>query len=136
MKQDLARETKRLARFLTDGEDDQSDTENSDGGYVDEIVSRVIPHCTFAAMKQEQKRYRPLTVSWKRDPETGKPYDKFVRKGTVGDGRKFLLEVSSPSGPSSSTSRDRWVGKDVPIARARWKKAGVEEGIINRYLQL
>mmetsp|Transcript_653 Transcript_653/g.1491 ORF Transcript_653/g.1491 Transcript_653/m.1491 type:complete len:411 (-) Transcript_653:234-1466(-) len=135
MKQDLAKETKRVARFLMDGDDDQSGPENDDDGYVDEIVSRVVPHCTFAAMKQEQKRYTPLTVSWKSDPKTGKPYDKFVRKGTVGDGRKFLLEVTSPSGPSSSALRDRWVSKDVPIARARWRKAGVEEEIINRYLR-
>lgn len=133
MKQDLAKETKRLARFLMD-DDDEGSIEDCDVRYVHEIVSRVVPHCTFAAMKHERKRYTPLTVSWKNDPETGKPYDKFVRKGTVGDGRKFVIESKSSPGSSTSTSKDRWANKDALIARARWKRAGVEQGIIDRYL--
>ena len=133
MKQDLAKETKRIARFLYDG-DDHNGVENSIDQYLDEIVSRVVPYCTFSAMKRDRTRYTPLTVSWKSDPKTGKPYDEFVRKGTVGDGRKFLLETTSPSGSSSASSRDRWVDKDVLIARARWEKASVDQDIIDRYL--
>ncbi len=127
MKENLAKETKRLVKFLLDG-NDESIVENDVKRYLDELVSRVVPHCTFKAMKEEHRRYTPLTVSWKNDPKTGKPYDAFVRKGAVGEGRKFLLEITS------TTLRDRWVNKDVFIAKLRWKKAGVDQNIIDRYL--
>jgi hypothetical protein len=126
MKEDLARETKRLVKFLSD-EDDES----SEDRYLDELVSRVVPQCTFDAMKRERKRYTPLTVSWKVNPKTGKPYDEFVRKGTIGDGRKLVLETPSSS---SSALKDRWTDQDTPIAKARWNNAGVEQDIIDRYL--
>ena len=111
MKQDLVKETQRLAKFLLDddGNNGQSSDEPNDH-HLDEIVSRVVPHCTFDAMKRERKRYTPLTVSWKTNHQTSNPYDGFVRKGTVGDGRKFLLETQSSS--SSSTSKDRWIDRD------------------------
>lgn len=127
MKDNLAKETKRLAKFLLDG-NGNSTIENYNERCLDELVSRVVPHCTFEAMKKERRRYTPLTVSWRIDPKTGKPYDAFVRKGAVGDGQKFLLEMTS------TALRDRWVNKDVSIARARWKKAGVDQNIIDRYL--
>jgi hypothetical protein len=133
MKKDLAKETKRLAKFLVDDNNGESSENRKtfDDRCLDEIVSRVVPHCTFDAMKRERKRYTPLTVSWKTNPKTGKPYDKFVRKGNIGDGRKILLETPSSS---SSTLKDRWIDRDVPIAEARWKKAGVEQEIVDRYL--
>ena len=124
MKEDLARETKRLARFLLESESG----ETPDDQYLDTIVSKVVPQCTFASMKRDRKQYTPKTVSWKTDPQTGKPFE-FVRKGMVGDGRKFLLET-----PSVATLRDRWIHRDALTARARWTKASVPQEIVDRYL--
>jgi len=126
MKEDLARETRRLARFLLGGESESGELVNDD--CVETIVSKVVPSCTFEAMKQEREKYTPRTVTWKIDPETGKPFS-FVRKGVVGDGRRLVGET-----PSSSFLRDRWIHRDAPLARARWKKAGVDQAIIDRYL--
>lgn len=142
MKRDLGKETKRIAKFLLDGtdtdnrNDDHATTSvqvgemtDADKCYVDELVSRVVPHCTFAAMKRERQRYTPLTVSWKINPETGKPYDEFVRKGNVGEGGRVL------EGDFSSELKDRWINRDVSIAKARWMRANVDEKIVDRYLQ-
>ena len=130
MKRDLFGETKRLARFLfgeTDGADDDR--------ILDEIVEGVVPHCTFEAMKRERARYTPRTVSWRVRPETGRPYDAFVRRGAVGDGRRSLEEETNSSSSSSvSPLLDRWRNHDLPIARARWTRAGVDPGIRDKYL--
>eukprot|EP00536_Pseudo-nitzschia_multiseries_P018794 jgi/Psemu1/265058/estExt_Genewise1Plus.C_31240003 len=130
MKNDLETETKRLARFLLEdtNENDDEASEEEDDCRLDALVSRVVPHCTFAAMKAERHRYTPLTVAWRIDPKTGKPYDQFVRRGNVGEGNEFLRK------DSSSELRHRWVNHDAVIARARWNKAGVDAGIIDRYL--
>ena len=136
MKRDLAKEAKRLAQFLLeDGrvvshKKQEQKPEREDAAdrdrYLDEIVSRVVPHCTFEAMKREGKRYTPLTVSWNTNPDTGKPYDEFVRTGNVGDGRKILLDTTS-----SDALKGWWIDQDVPIAAARWANTGVEQEIIN-----
>jgi len=127
MKKDLSKEVRRLARFLFN--DDDTNREKCDNQYLDEIVSRVVPHCTFDAMKRERKRYTPLSVSWRTNPETGKPYDEFVRRGKVGDGKKILLDTQI-----SSTLKDRWIERDIPIAKARWKLANIKQDIVDRYL--
>jgi len=128
MKNNLEKETKRLAKFLLDDGDNGDDAVAVEDRYLDELVSRVVPHCTFVAMKQEVHRYTPLRAPWKINPKTGKPYNEFVRKGSVGDGNEFLQR------DASSKFKDRWVNHDAVIARARWNKAKVDAAIINRYL--
>ena len=126
MKNNLEKETKRLAKFLLDDDDD--DVVAVEDRYLDELVSRVVPHCTFVAMKQEVCRYTPLRAPWKINPKTGKPYNEFVRKGSVGDGNEFLQR------DASSKFKDRWVNHDAVIARARWNRAKVDPAISDRYL--
>lgn len=126
MKENLERETTRIAKFLLETVvDDENDTNDHNEDHdVKELVSRVVPHCTFSAMKQEKQKYTPLTVSWKRNPHTGILYNEFVRKGNVGDGKREC----------STELQQRWSHCDTKIAWARWKKAEIPSELCHRYL--
>ena len=117
MKTNLDEEATKLARFL---------------GVQEEALARVVdnavPHCTFAAMRTERWRYTPVTVQWKKNKSTGKPYDDFVRAGRIGDGASFLDSYFTDE------LEKQWK-KDMVIARNRWCQAGVDPSIIVRYLK-
>lgn len=117
MKNDLPYEATRLARFLGVPED-----------RIQKVLEEALPQCTFDAMKRERWRYTPQSVAWKLDPNTGRPYDDFVRSGTVGEGRtKVTKEFFTPA-------LDAQWRQAMRIAKWRWQKAGVEDKIIERYL--
>lgn len=118
MKEDLNKEATRLAKFL--GVEDER---------LEDVVNTAVSHCTFEAMKKEQWRYTPQSVSWKVDPKTGKAYDKFVRQGRIGDGQDVL---------KNSFTQDlkmQWLN-NIKRAIKRWKKTGIDRAIIERYLTL
>ncbi|KAG7343921.1 sulfotransferase family protein [Nitzschia inconspicua] len=117
MRQNLKKEAARLSKFLGVADAD-----------MDRVLAAALPSCTFDAMKQERWRYTPQSVSWKADPQTGQPYDKFVRKGRVGDGKMFLRDVFTP------TLFEKWTDNQKRAQR-RWKAAGVDPSIIDLYLQ-
>ena len=115
MKQDLKQEATRLAKFL-----DVPDEE------LESIVNTALSHCTFDAMKTERWRYTPQSVSWKVDPKTGKPYDRFVREGRIGDGKEFMEKIFT------SDLKEQWI-KNADRARRRWRDAGIDMEV-DRYL--
>ncbi|CAJ1954489.1 unnamed protein product [Cylindrotheca closterium] len=115
MKSDLEREATKLAQFL-----------GVETTRVSEVVKSAIDQCTFAAMKKERVRYTPKSVYWKKDAD-GKPYDNFVRAGRVGDGKEFANKYFSDD-LQQRRKRDR------ETSARRWRNAGVDPAIIDRYL--
>lgn len=124
MKNDLRREAHRIAQFLLSDKDD--DGEDNDNGRVI-VTDELLSHCKFEAMKQERWRYSPLTVSWKVDAKTGQQYNEFVRTGRVGDGKEFVRKHFTDE------MRDCW-SKDVALAKKRWCTAGIDQDIVQKYL--
>jgi hypothetical protein len=124
MKTNLEKETKRIANFLLDIDDDNDD-DNDDSNLNQLITQRVVPHCTFQSMKKDKLKYTPLSVGWKINPKTNKRYNEFVRSGNIGDGKQECpIDI-----------QDKWCQQDVPIAKIRWNNANVnEDKIIDRYL--
>lgn len=51
----------------------------------DFIACNILPHVTFAGMKEHRRLYEPVSVEWK-------PGFQFIRKGIVGDHRTLLSE--------------------------------------------
>jgi Sulfotransferase domain len=117
MKQDLSKEATRLAKFLGVPEVD-----------INRVLAIALPACTFDAMKHERWRYTPQSVSWKKDPQTGQSYDKFVRKGQVGDGNHFVQNTFTV------TLHEKWV-ENQRRARRRWQKVGIGQDIVDKYLK-
>ena len=141
MKHNLEHETKRIARFLLDDDDNDNDDDDDDDDARDtgtqhldllvdqlRISDRVVPYCTFAAMKRDSKLYTPLSVQWNRDPTTGQPYTGFIRTGLVGDPTTSLSKLPTQA------LQDQWLQHDVYIAQQRWRKAQIDPTIIQRYL--
>ena len=116
MKEDLERETTKLATFLGIKED-----------RLRSVVSQAIPHCTFRAMKDNRWKYTPRSVNWKIDSKTGKAYADFIREGRIGDGLKFWKAYAPPK------LQKEWKTV-VAETKIRWKIANVDEDIIRRYL--
>jgi hypothetical protein len=114
MKDNLQEEATKLAHFL--GVED-----------VNLAVETAVPHCTFSAMRKERWRYTPMSVQWKEDETTGKPYDDFVRAGRIGDGDDFFNAYFSED------LKNQWV-RDLSKARNWWLQAGVVPEVIKRYL--
>ena len=131
MKINLEKETKRIANFLLDIDDnddnDDSDLNDSNDSNLDQLITqRVVPHCTFQSMKKDKLKYTPLSVGWKIiNPNTKKTYNEFIRSGNIGDGKQECpIEI-----------QDKWWKQDVPIEKIRWTNANVnKDKIINRYL--
>jgi hypothetical protein len=116
MKNDLKGQATRVAKFLGVPTDQ-----------IETVVNEAIEHCTFDAMKQERWRYTPRSVVWKKDDETGQPYQHFVRAGRTGDGTSFLETHGTKD------IYQRWQ-TDKATARERWRIAGIDQTIIHRYL--
>lgn len=116
MKNDLTRESTKLAQFL-----------GVDATRIKDVVRATTKHCTFDAMKKERARYTPKSVDWKRDAQ-GKPYGNFVRAGRVGDGKEFAKKFFS-----DDLRRKR--NRDREVSKSRWRAAAVKPEIIERYLR-
>lgn len=116
MKHNLNQEATKLARFL--GVPEQR---------LLEVVKTAVPHCSFFSMRAERWRYTPLSVQWKMDDTTGKPYNDFVRAGRMGDGKEFLETYFTDD------LRSKW-RNDLELAKSRWLQAGVDPVVIQRYL--
>lgn len=116
MKENLTREATRVAQFLGICQ-----------SRLDEVVSDAVSHSTFAAMRKERWRYTPQSVSWNLDPNTGKPYEDFVRAGRIGDGRSFFATHGTDK------LKAKWKD-DLEVAQVRWTHAGVPKKTIDRYL--
>ena len=136
MKENLEKETKRIANFLldidnndNDGDDEnenENDSHNLNLNLLNQLITqRVVPYCTFNSMKNDKIKYSPISVGWRINPKTNKLYNEFVRSGNIGDGKKECpVEL-----------KKRWFNFDVPIAKVRWNNANIDENtIINRYL--
>jgi hypothetical protein len=117
MKQDLHQQAIRVAKFL-----------NIPNADIDRVLATALPACTFDAMKEERWRYTPQSVSWKDDPQTRQPYDKFVRTGRVGDGIEFIQRVFTP------VLYEKWA-TNQRRAQRRWHNAGIDPAFVDMYLK-